>query len=134
MTPERKTPPAADTTPERQKALQDLDRLSTLLDSKFRVPGTSIRFGLDGVLGLIPGVGDVVTVGPALYLLYRGHQMGARRRTLVKMAANTGIDMTVGAIPVLGDLFDVFFKANKRNVALLRSELGRPVTRATPAT
>ncbi len=111
--------------PDRQKMLQDLDRLSTLLDSKFRVPGTSIRFGLDGILGLIPGVGDLVTAGPAAYLLYRGYQMGARKRTMTKMAVNAGIDLTVGAIPVVGDLFDVFFKANRRNVALLRRELER---------
>lgn len=126
MTPDPQTIDAPSATPDRQKALQDLDRLSTLLDSKFRVPGTSLRFGLDGILGLIPGVGDVVTAGPALYLLYRAHQLGARKRVMTRMAMNTGIDLTLGAVPVLGDVFDVFFKANKRNVALLRQEIGQP--------
>ncbi len=103
--------------------IDELDRLSTLLDSRFRIPGTGIRFGWDSLLGLIPGVGDVVTLAPSAYLIYRGHQLGARKRTLARMATNTGLDFFVGAIPVLGDVFDLIFKANNRNVSLLRKEL-----------
>lgn len=107
--------------------LAHLDRLSTLLDTAFRIPGTSIRFGWDSLLGLAPGVGDIVTMGPAIYLIYRGRRMGARRRTLVRMGLNAGIDLLVGAAPVVGDIFDLAFKANKRNVALLRGDLEKRI-------
>jgi len=103
--------------------LAHLDRISTLLDSKFRVPGTRIRFGWDSIVGLVPGVGDLAAFGPACYLLYRGCTMGARKRTVARMALNTGLDLTLGAVPLLGDAFDLFFKASNRNVALLRREL-----------
>ncbi|ABD55123.1 DUF4112 domain-containing protein [Jannaschia sp. CCS1] len=97
--------------------------LSTMLDSRFRVPGTSLRFGWDSVLGLVPGVGDVATLAPSAYLIYRGHMLGARKRIIGRMAVNTGIDFVVGAVPILGDVFDLAFKANNRNVAPLRAEL-----------
>jgi len=103
--------------------LADLDRLSRFMDSRFRIPGTGIRFGWDSVLGLVPGVGDLAAFGPAAYLPYRAYAMGARKRTVARMAVNTGLDVTLGAVPLLGDAFDIYFKANKRNVALLRDEL-----------
>jgi len=103
--------------------LAELDRLATLLDSRFRVPVLGFRLGWDSLLGLIPGVGDAATLAPAAWLIWRGHRMGARRRTLARMAVNTGIDTVVGGIPVIGDLFDIAFKSNRRNVDLLRSEL-----------
>lgn len=106
-----------------QHELDHLDRISTLLDSNFRLPGTNIRFGWDGVLGLIPGVGDAVALMPACYLLYKAHRLGARKRVMVRMAVNTGLDALIGAIPVLGDVFDIAFKSNQRNVALLRQDL-----------
>lgn len=86
-----------------------------------------MRFGWDFLLGLIPGLGDVITIVPAGYLLYEAYRLGARRRTMAKMVLNSALDLTLGAVPVAGDLFDMFFKANIRNVALLRRELqGRP--------
>lgn len=106
-----------------QQELDHLDRISTLLDSRFRVPGTQVRFGWDSLLGLVPGVGDAAALIPACYLLYKGHDLGARKRTLARMALNTGLDATIGAIPVLGDLFDLFFKANNRNIAILKRDL-----------
>lgn len=112
--------------PERERELARLDRLAHLLDARFRLPGTGIRFGLDGLLGLIPGVGDVATTAPSAWMIVRGWQLGARRRVLVRMAGNTAIDFVVGSIPLVGDLFDVGFKANLRNAALLRGELLRP--------
>jgi hypothetical protein len=114
--------------------LAHLDRISGLMDSRFRIPGTRIRFGWDAVLGLVPGFGDVAAFGPAAYLLYRGYAMGARKRTVARMAVNTGLDMTLGAVPLLGDAFDLFFKANNCNMALLRSELEgrRQVPRQPP--
>ncbi len=103
--------------------IDKLDRLSTLLDSRFRIPGTPIRFGWDSLLGLIPGAGDLASLGPSAYLIYQGYRLGARKRTIVRMAANAGLDLVIGAVPLLGDAFDLVFKANNRNVALLRKEL-----------
>ena len=103
--------------------IEKLDRLSTLLDSRFRIPGTPIRFGWDSILGLVPGAGDLASLGPSAYLIYKGYQLGARKRTILRMSANTGLDFVVGAVPLLGDVFDLVFKANNRNFALLRKEL-----------
>lgn len=106
-----------------QTEIENLDRLSTLLDSRFRIPGTPIRFGWDSILGLIPGAGDLASLGPSAYLIYKGYRLGARKRTIIRMTANTGLDFIVGAVPILGDVFDLAFKANNRNFALLRKEL-----------
>ena len=103
--------------------IERLDRLADLLDSRFRIPGLGVRFGLDGLLGLMPGVGDVATLGPSAYLVWRAHKLGADRATLARMAANSGIDFVVGGVPVLGDVFDVAFKANRRNIELLKRHL-----------
>lgn len=103
--------------------IEHLGRFAALLDSRYRIPGTSIRFGWDALLGLIPGVGDAATLLPAAYLIYKGHRLGVSRGTLARMMLNTGIDATLGSVPLLGDVFDMFFKANNRNVALLRREL-----------
>lgn len=105
--------------------IEKLDRLSTILDARYRLPGTSIRFGWDFLLGLIPGVGDVATLAPSVYLIYKANALGARKRTIGRMAVNTGLDFTVGAIPIVGDLFDLAFKANNRNFALLRNDLAK---------
>ena len=105
--------------------LEELDRLAHNLDARFRLPGTDVRFGLESIIGIVPGVGDAVSLLPAGYILMRGYRMGARRRTLLRMAANTGIDTLLGAIPFLGDAFDVLFKANLRNIDLLRRDITR---------
>lgn len=102
-----------------------LDRLSTLLDSQFQVPGTSLKLGWDTLLGIIPGVGDAASALPSGYLIYKARTLGARKRTVARMCLNTGLDLTIGAIPLLGDVFDLLFKANNRNVALLKKDLSR---------
>lgn len=107
-------------------ALRDLEVLADWLDSRFRIPGTGIRFGLDSVLGLVPGVGDAATTVPAAYMLYRAHRMGVPKTVLARMGWNVAIDLVVGAIPLVGDLFDLGFKANRRNVDLLRRHFGHP--------
>lgn len=105
------------------REIDKLDRLSTMLDSRFRIPGTPIRFGWDSILGLIPGAGDLASLGPSAYLIYKGYRLGARKRTILRMTTNTGLDFVVGAVTILGDVFDLIFKANNRNFALLRKEL-----------
>lgn len=109
--------------PRREADLERLDRFANLLDARFRLPGTNWRFGLDTIIGLVPGAGDLVTVGPQAWLIWQGYQMGASRATLLRMAANAGIDLTLGSVPIVGDIFDMVFKANMRNVRLLRQEI-----------
>jgi hypothetical protein len=108
-----------------------LTRLARLFDSRFRVPGTDWRFGLDGLIGLIPGVGDAVGLLVALWILREGHRLGASKMTMLRMLGNIAADGVLGAVPLAGDLFDVAFKANRRNVDLLRRDLGRRVPPAT---
>ena len=100
--------------------MTDLDALARVMDSAVEVPGVKIKFGLDAVLGLIPGVGDLATSVASLYILGRAHRMGVGRATLARMVINILIDLLVGVVPVAGDVVDVFWKANRRNVALLQ--------------
>jgi hypothetical protein len=102
-----------------------LDSLATLLDSAVRIPGTDVRVGVDVALGLIPVIGDLVSQAMASYLIYEARRLGASRWTIARMIANTGVDTVIGAIPLAGDAFDVYFRANKRNMALLRRDLAR---------
>lgn len=99
---------------------QGLDNLAHYLDGLFRVPGTTWRFGLDGLIGLVPNVGDTITSFASFYILLAGVRYGVPKITLLRMAFNIGIDYVVGAIPFLGDAFDFIWKSNKKNMALIR--------------
>jgi hypothetical protein len=116
---------APDPTP-RERALRRLDSLSFVLDNSIPVPGTGRRFGLDAVIGLIPGVGDATGALMSAYIVVQAARLGAPATSLVRMLLNVGIEAVVGAIPFAGDLFDAWFKSNVRNVAILRAELDRP--------
>ena len=89
------------------------------MDARFGVPGTRFRFGLDGLVSLLPGVGDTVMSAVSLYIVWEARNMGAPTPLLARMLANVALDTAGGAVPFLGDLFDVAFKANLRNLALL---------------
>lgn len=115
--------------PEEQRSLTSLARLSRVLDGAIRIPGTEIRVGLDPILGLIPGLGDWAGALGSGYILLRAADMGAARPTLLRMAANIGIDLVAGSVPVLGDIFDLGWRANERNMALLRAHLDAPERR-----
>ena len=120
------TPPTHGATPVRAPHWDRLDRLERLadgLDSRYRIPGTGIRFGWDSILGLIPGIGDVAPLGPAGFILLEGHRLGLPTATKAKMAATTAADFAVGTIPLLGDVVDVWLKANRRNVKRIRDHL-----------
>lgn len=123
--------------PDAQRALrvQRLRAFGALLDSAIHVPGTPIRFGLDPLLGLVPGVGDAVGTLFSVYIILQAAQLGASKSTLARMTVNVGIDGLIGTIPVLGDLFDFGWKANGRNLALLERHLAEParVRRASRA-
>jgi hypothetical protein len=96
------------------------------LDAGIRVPGTNLRFGLDPILGLIPGVGDAAGAVLAGWILVEAVRLGASRATVVRIAGNVVLDAALGAVPVLGDIFDFAWKANLRNVALLERHLAAP--------
>jgi hypothetical protein len=100
---------------------EGLEKLSHYLDGLFRIPGTGWRFGLDSLIGLVPNIGDTLMAVPAFYILIAGVRYGVPKITLVRMAFNIGLDYVVGAIPFIGDAFDFFWKANKRNMELIRT-------------
>ncbi|WP_435168984.1 DUF4112 domain-containing protein [Falsirhodobacter sp. 1013] len=110
-----------------EQELARLDRLAHRLDSKFRMPLLGFRFGWDGILGLIPGLGDFATAVPSALIIHRAWRLGLPRATLARMALNTGADFAFGSIPILGSVFDIYFKANMRNIALIRRHLQRPL-------
>jgi len=99
---------------------EGLDSLAHYLDGLFRVPGTTWRFGLDSLIGLIPNVGDTAMLFPSLYILFQGARYGVPKITLLRMAFNLGLDYVVGIIPFLGDAFDFVWKANRQNMDLIR--------------
>ena len=98
-----------------------LDTVSAFLDNKFRIPGTNTRFGLDFLMGLVPGAGDMVSFGVSGVLVITMARYGASGRVILQMLWNIFLDTVVGAIPILGDIFDLYYKANRRNFELLRS-------------
>ena len=112
--------------PAREGALRRLDALSYLLDNSIRVPGTKARFGADAIIGLVPGFGDAAGALMSAYIVVQAARLGAPVPSMMRMLLNVGIEALFGAVPFLGDLFDAAFKANARNVAILRAELDRP--------
>ena len=100
------------------------------LDAGIRIPGTNLRFGLDPILGLIPGVGDAAGAVLAGWILVEAVRLGASRATLLRMAGNVALDAGLGAVPLIGDIFDFAWKANLRNVALLERHLAAPAQAA----
>lgn len=107
-------PPSAD-------PLHRVERVARLLDDVFRIPGTQIKVGLDSLIGLIPGVGDLVGVGLGGWFIYEAHRLGAPATLKWKMARNVAIDAISGFVPVLGDVVDVAYRSNRRNLELLRN-------------
>jgi hypothetical protein len=113
--------------PERKAIDPILEQLADWMDTRFEVPGLRWRFGLDALLGLIPGLGDAVTFFVSCYMLSAAARLGVPRIVIVRMALNVAVDLVIGSIPVLGDLLDVAWKANTRNLQLLRRTLETPL-------
>jgi len=103
-----------------------LRRLGNLLDNSISVPGTGFRFGLDTVIGLVPGVGDLVSGALSLYIVAEAARLGLPKPLLLRMGYNVAVDTIVGSVPLLGDLFDAGYKANLRNLALVQQHLQQP--------
>jgi hypothetical protein len=111
-----------------KKAFDDenLDLLSHVLDDFIKIPGTSIRFGLDGIVGVIPGIGDLIGGIASCIIIVAAWVRGVSYGTVLRMVANVGIEVVVGSVPVLGDMFDIAWRANRRNYALLTGSLYEP--------
>jgi hypothetical protein len=111
--------------PSSDAALRRLQTVANLLDSAFLIPGTRQRVGIDAIIGLIPGLGDVATTLLSSYIIWEARNLGVSRLALTRMLANLGIHAAVGSLPLVGDVFDAFFRVNQRNMRILRSQLER---------
>jgi hypothetical protein len=101
---------------------EQLDTLARVLDDVFHVPGTNIRFGLDAIVGLIPGIGDMITGAAGMLMIYAAWNRGLPKVTMARMVANIAVDSLLGSMPIVGDIFDVAWKANRKNYELLIRE------------
>ena len=111
--------------PIRHQKVEQLQQIAELLDGQFRIPGTEIEFGLDAIIGLIPGIGDLVSGTISLWLIREARRLGAPRWLVARMVWNVAVDVTVGIVPFVGDAFDVAWKANRMNMALLKRHVTR---------
>ena len=109
----------------RDERIARIDALATLFDAAILVPGTNIRFGLDVLIGLIPGIGDAISTFVGLYIIKEARALGAPRLLVARMLANVAVDGVFGAVPLVGDAFDVVWRANRRNMNLLRRHLDK---------
>lgn len=105
---------------------ENLDLLAHILDDFLKIPGTSIRVGLDGIIGLVPGIGDVIGGIASSVIIAAAWMRGVPYITVTRMVVNVGIEVLVGTIPIVGDMFDIAWRANRRNYALLEGSLAQP--------
>ncbi len=115
--------PRTDAAPDAFDVDRRLGRLASLMDDRYRIPGTKFRVGLDGIIGLVPGIGDTATSLVSAYILAECWRAGVSKTALAKMAGNIGVEFVIGLVPIAGDIFDMRFKANLRNIAIARSDL-----------
>ena len=106
--------------PKRHDRLEQLAKFAELMDGQFRLPGTNIEFGLDAIIGLVPGIGDLVCGAMSMWLIGEARRLGAPQWLIARMMWNVAVEVGVGSVPLVGDLFDVAWKANRKNIALLR--------------
>lgn len=107
------------------KIIAELETLAHWMDSKFAIPGTKMRMGLDGLFGFIPGIGDTMGFMVSAYMLGRAMRLGVPKRLMVRMIWNIFVDWLVGLVPIVGDFFDIKFKANLKNVRLLKEHVAK---------
>ena len=119
-------PPAGQPAPrelDRQRTVHKLVRFAAWMDDRFRIPGTNWRLGLDALIGLVPVVGDVATAALSAYLIAEAQRLGVPKHLISRMIANIIVDAAVGSVPLIGDLFDIGWRANSKNVRLLQDHL-----------
>jgi hypothetical protein len=107
----------------RLATLNRIRRLSRLMDTSLRVPGTGFRIGLDPIIGLIPGAGDLISTAFSAYIIFLATRFGIPRQDLTEMIFNVALESVVGTVPLVGDLFDAYYKSNIRNLAILEKHL-----------
>lgn len=112
--------------PSREDAMARITLVANLMDRAFLIPGLNRRVGLDAVLGLVPGVGDALSAAIASYIIWEARQLGLPRWKIARMIGNVAVDTAIGAIPFAGDVFDVVFKSNQRNLRIIHEHLGTP--------
>ena len=119
--------------PSRSEAVRRMEMVAKLLDNAFVIPGTNQRVGIDAIIGLIPGFGDVATTILSSYVIWEARNLGVSRFATWRMLSNLAIHASVGAIPVVGDVFDAFFRVNQRNMRIVRAHLENTGGAADPA-
>ncbi len=122
--PTKRTPRTDVSSPDQR--LDRVKQIARLLDTAIRIPWTPIRFGVDSLIGLVPGLGDALGTALSGYILFEAARLGASKRLLLRMLSNVAVDTLLGLVPLVGDLFDVFWKANDRNVQLLARHVQDP--------
>lgn len=105
---------------EHEKIIEHIEKLATLMDSQFKLPGTRINLGLDTIVGLIPGIGDTASLGVSGYIVMQAARLNPPKRKMSRMLFNIFMDWLIGLVPIIGDIFDVGWKANNRNAKLMR--------------
>lgn len=110
--------------------LARLRKVAWRMDAIFTIPRTRVTVGLDNILGLVPVIGDLLALGPSVWMIYKAYRLGATPGALAYMALNTTLDLLIGAIPIVGDIFDVVYNANIRNYRALETNLNRRAARA----
>lgn len=111
--------------PTHANAVRRMEAVAYLLDSAFVIPGTKQRVGLDAIIGLVPGLGDVVTTLLSSYVIWEARQLGLSRFAIARMLGNLAIHASFGSLPIIGDVFDAFFRVNQRNMRIVRAHLRR---------
>ncbi|MBS0206387.1 MAG: DUF4112 domain-containing protein [Planctomycetes bacterium] len=106
--------------PAKHARIEQLMQIAELMDGQFTLPGTDIQFGFDAIIGLVPGIGDLVSGAISLWLIKEARRLGVPRWLVARMVWNVAVDVTIGAVPVAGDAFDFAWKANRKNMELLR--------------
>jgi hypothetical protein len=111
--------------PETEAAVARVEAVARIMDSMFEIPGTKVRVGLDAIIGIVPIIGDLISQVISSYIIWEARQLGVSRFTLARMMANSAVDFVVGIIPFAGDAFDIYFRANLKNLALLKAHLAK---------
>lgn len=123
MTPPEGYQSRSELSRERQLAVHRLERLARLLDTAYRIPGTKIGFGLDALLGLVPVIGDLGAAALSAYLIYQARQLNVPKSAIARMIGNVALETALGSVPLAGDMFDLFWRANMRNLRILRRHM-----------
>ena len=111
--------------PSKGDAIRRMEMMAKLLDNAFVIPGTNQRVGIDAIIGLVPGLGDIATTLLSSYVIWEARNLGVSRVAIGRMLTNLAIHASIGAIPILGDVFDAFFRVNQRNMRIVRAQLDK---------